>query len=233
MDGNGRWAKLRGLPRVEGHRQGMKAVKTCILSCLDLKIPYLTLYAFSLENWERPFREVRFLMKLLQTYARRERDFFHKKGVRVRVIGDFEKLPTIVRRELQEVINLTRDNTKLELQLALSYGGRNEILRAVERLVDARESGKSAKEVLTEEYFSSFLDTADLPDPDLVIRTSGEHRVSNFLLWQIAYSELYFTERLWPEFDRIELEKAIQSFGARSRRFGKVEFSQDLSSQTG
>lgn len=232
MDGNGRWAAERGLPRAEGHRAGMDACKALVLNCLDLRIPHLSVYAFSVENWARPLTEIQFLMNLLRIYARQERKFFHERGVRVRVIGDWSRLPPAVQKELQETIDLTANNTRLSFNLALSYGGRDEIMRAFKRLSSERAKKGLSLEDLKAEDLSQALDTAHSPEPDLLVRTSGEQRISNFLLWQAAYSEFYFTDVLWPDFDRKELEKALESFQSRTRRFGKLEFSQDLSTQS-
>jgi len=233
MDGNGRWAASRSLPRVEGHRRGMRAAKEIVLKALDLRIPHLTLYAFSLENWDRPLTEVRFLMSLLCQYAKKERHYFHERGVRVNVIGDFARLPGAVQSELEQTMELTKNNQGLHLHLGLSYGGRDELIRASRKMMLAVQRNELNPSELTEENFADYLDTRGIPDPDLVIRTSGEERISNFLLWQIAYSELFFVEKPWPEFTPQDLEDIVRKYQQRSRRFGKLEVSQDLSSQTG
>jgi len=225
MDGNGRWAGLRGLPRVEGHRRGAERTKEIIDTCSELGISCLTLYAFSTENWQRPLDEVGMLMKLLELYLRNEFSSLIKKNVVFRAIGETERLPANIRELIWETEEKTASNTGLHLTAALSYSGRSEILRAIRKLID---SG-AASSGITEERFSSFLDTAGLPHPDLIIRTSGEQRLSNFLLWQAAYAELYFTDTLWPDFDRDEFMLAIKDFQGRERRFGKISAGSDAS----
>ena len=223
MDGNGRWAELRGLPRVEGHRQGAARSKEIIEAAGELGIKVLTLYAFSLENWQRPTSEVKTLMRLLELYLEREIGDLIARGVVFKTIGDVWKLPEDIQTLLREVIEKTASNKGLNLVLALSYGGRDEILRAVKKVLF---SGIKPEE-LTEDIFSSYLDTADLPPPDIIIRTSGEMRVSNFLLWQGAYSELYFTDTLWPDFTKEEFFLAIQHYQQRERRFGAISMRRD------
>ena len=218
MDGNGRWAESRGLPRVEGHRQGAARSKEIIEAANDLGIKVLTLYAFSLENWQRPTLEVKTLMRLLGLYLERELADMIAKGLVFKMIGDIWKLPKDIQILIREVMEKTASNKGLNLVLALSYSGRDEILRAVKKVI---YSGVKSEE-LTEEIFNSCLDTAGLPSPDLIIRTSGEMRVSNFLLWQGAYSELYFTDVLWPDFTKEEFFLAIQHYQQRERRFGAI-----------
>jgi undecaprenyl diphosphate synthase len=218
MDGNGRWAESRGLPRVEGHRQGAARSKEIIEAANDLGIKVLTLYAFSLENWQRPTLEVKTLMRLLGLYLESELADMIAKGIVFKMIGDIWKLPKDIQILIREVMEKTASNKGLNLVLALSYSGRDEILRAVKKVL---YSGVKPEE-LTEEIFNSCLDTAGLPSPDLIIRTSGELRVSNFLLWQGAYSELYFTDVLWPDFTKEEFFLAIQHYQQRERRFGVI-----------
>jgi undecaprenyl diphosphate synthase len=222
MDGNGRWAQRRSLPRVEGHRKGAEAVRRVVRACRKWGIKVLTLYAFSLENWQRPKEEVDALMDLLVEFLQSERQEMVENGISLRVIGRPEDLPPHIQRILAETIEATSQNGKMILNLALSYSGRSEILRAFERyLKDARQKGVEPGG-LTEEVFSSYLDTDGLPEPDLLIRTSGEQRISNFLLWQMAYTEIYFTETLWPDFTEEELAEAIKDYGRRERRFGRI-----------
>lgn len=223
MDGNGRWAELRGLPRVEGHRQGAARSKEIIEAASELGIKVLTLYAFSLENWQRPTLEVKTLMRLLEFYLEKELAELMAKGVVFRTIGDMWKLPADIQILIREVMEKSASNKGLNLVLALSYSGRDEILRAVKKVL---YSGIKPEE-LTEETFSSCLDTAGLPSPDLIIRTSGEMRISNFLLWQGAYSELYFTDILWPDFTKEEFFLAIQHYQQRERRFGAISTRRD------
>ncbi|HET6341483.1 MAG TPA: isoprenyl transferase [Gemmatimonadota bacterium] len=222
MDGNGRWAERRGKPRIFGHQAGMKAVREVIETTADLGIPYLTLYAFSQENWKRPRTEIEALMGLLKRYIRTERKELIEKGIRVRAIGDIERLAHGSREELDELITDTAANQRLTVTLALSYGGRSEIVEAVRRIARQVRAGELDPEAIDEEVFADRLYTADLPDPDLLIRTSGEFRISNFLLWQIAYTELYVTEVLWPDFDRDAFLDAVAAYQGRERRFGRV-----------
>ncbi len=222
MDGNGRWAQERGRPRVEGHREGMESVRAAVKACSQLGVRYLTLYAFSIENWKRPLPEVRFLMSLLETYLRKEVDELHANGVRIRTIGKTNALPKPVQKVLREAMERTKDNDGLTLTLALSYGARWDILRAVQVLAMDVRRGKVSPEDLTEEVLASYLQTSFMPDPDLIIRTSGEVRLSNFLLWEAAYSELYVTDTSWPDFREDELYRAITEYVARERRFGKT-----------
>ena len=217
MDGNGRWAKKRHLPRVFGHRAGMVSVRQVIEECVRLGIKVLTLYAFSTENWSRPSSEVQFLFRLLKGYLRREKARLIRNNIVVRTIGEIDKLPGDIQKMLKELVQETSSNSGLIVNLALNYGGRQEIISAINRYLNSGQ-----KEVLNQETFSRYLDTADLPDPDLIIRTSGEMRLSNFLLWQSAYSELYFTRTLWPDFRRQQLLKALREYPKRQRRFGGI-----------
>lgn len=222
MDGNGRWATERGLSRTDGHREGIESVRDIVKASSQLLIPYLTLYAFSLENWKRPSSEVGVLMRLLEHYLRKEVDELHRNNVRLLAIGKLSSLPKTIQKLLFRSIELTRNNTGLTLTLALSYSGRWDIVRAVQLLsLDVRR-GKLSPEDITEDIFSSYLQTSNLPDPDLIIRTSGEMRLSNFLLWESAYSEIYITDKFWPEFRREDLYKAIINYSKRERRFGKI-----------
>lgn len=221
MDGNGRWATERGLPRREGHRQGVETVRDTVRNCNALGIKVLTLFAFSTENWQRPDWEVSYLMSLPEKYFESELPELIRKNVQVRMIGDRKKLPRQVLKVIDEGAVATKANSGMVLNFALNYGSRAEILLAVNRLVAEATAGKTLKRV-TEKKLSSYLYTADLPDPDLLIRTSGEQRISNFLLWQLAYSELYFTEVYWPDFDKAELLKAVAVYQQRKRRFGRV-----------
>ena len=218
MDGNGRWARTKTLPRVAGHKQGVKAVRNITEVCGELGVKYLTMYTFSEENWNRPQREVSALMKLLVSSLKKEVKDLDKNNVRLTVIGDVTKMDSFVQNELKEAIELTENNDGLNLNLALSYGGRQEIMTAFKRLY----SQINSIDEITEEGFESHLYTSNIPDPDLLIRTGGEMRVSNFLLWQIAYTELHMTNTFWPAFDREQLLIAINDYQQRERRFGKV-----------
>ncbi len=220
MDGNGRWARQRHLPRIQGHYKGAKTAKRIIRCCHDLRIPYLTLYAFSDENWSRPSIEVNALMKLLNTYLDKELREMMDNDIQLRAIGNLDKLPEVILKSLQQTIEQTRNNRSLVLTLALSYSGRDEIIRGINKLIKAREHGHATDEEVTAESFSQWLDSAGYPDPDLLIRTSGELRISNYMLWQLAYSELLFVDTLWPDFDESSLLKAILDFQQRKRRFG-------------
>ncbi len=222
MDGNGRWAKLKGLPRVEGHRQGSENVDEIVTACRDLGIRYLTLYAFSMENWARPKDEIAALMALLKEFLLSKRDKLVKNEIRLLSIGDVERLPADVLAVLRETERITSGFDKMNLVLALSYSSRDEIVRAVHEILKEKESGALKDSFISVENFSRYLDTAGMPDPDLLIRTSGEHRISNYLLWQSAYTELYFTETNWPDFHRENLLKAIEEYQGRERRFGKT-----------
>ncbi len=216
MDGNGRWARRRGLPRVMGHRQGVKALHNIVIACSDLGIKYLTTYTFSTENWQRPDKEVKNLMSLMGRTMDQERPGLIKNNIQVRTIGRSQDLPEALRRKLQKLIADTAANTGLVLTLAISYGGRAEIVDACRRAIAKHAS------VDTDADFAAFLYDPSLPDPDLLIRTGGDYRISNYLLWQLAYTELYFTETLWPDFTPAHLEAALEEFGKRQRRFGRI-----------
>ena len=218
MDGNGRWARAKTLPRIAGHKQGVKAVRNITEICGELGVKYLTLYTFSEENWNRPQMEVSALMKLLVSSLKREVRDLDKNNVRFTVIGDVSKMDNFVQNELNEAIELTQNNDGLNLNLALSYGGRQEIITAFKRLY----SQINSSDEITEALFESHLYTSNIPDPDLLIRTGGEMRVSNFLLWQIAYTEFHITNTFWPAFGRKELLMAISDYQQRERRFGKI-----------
>jgi undecaprenyl diphosphate synthase len=220
MDGNGRWAAARGLPRTEGHRRGVEALRRTIRAAGDLGIGIITIFSFSSENWSRPPAEIRDLMGLLRRFIRNDLADLHHSGVRVRIIGERGDLDPEIRRLLEEAEDLTRNNTKLVLVVAFNYGGRQEIARAARRLAAEVVAGRLPIEALTADKIAASLDAPDLPDPDLIIRTSGEQRLSNFLLWQAAYSEFVFVPLHWPDFDRAALEGAIAEFRRRERRFG-------------
>lgn len=221
MDGNGRWAKMRGMPRTFGHTQGAKVAEQILEDADDLGVRYLTLYAFSTENWSRPAPEVKALMNLLRRYMKTSLAKCAKNNVRVRVIGDKSALDPDLREAIADLERDTRSNTGIGFQIAINYGGRDEIVRAVRRA--AQKGLLEDPSQIDEELLDSCLDTAGIPDPDLLIRTCGDQRISNFLLWQIAYAELYFSDKAWPDFDRAELEKAIEAYGRRERRYGGVK----------
>ena len=220
MDGNGRWAAARGLPRTEGHRRGVEALRRTVRAAGELGIGFLTIFSFSTENWSRPASEIRDLMGLLRRFIRNDLAELHRSGVRVRVIGEREDLAPDVRRLLVEAEELTHANDGLTLVVAFNYGARQEIAPAARRLAELAAAGKIDPQSINAEVFAHHLDAPDIPDPDLIIRTSGESRLSNFLLWQAAYSELIFVPTFWPDFDRGALESAIAEFGRRERRFG-------------
>jgi undecaprenyl diphosphate synthase len=220
MDGNGRWASARGLPRVEGHRRGVEALRRTVRAAGDIGIEILTIFSFSSENWARPASEVRDLMGLLRRFIRNDLAELHGNGVRVRVIGERSGLAPDIDALLTEAEELTRGNTKLTLVIAFNYGGRQEIARAARRLVAEMAAGRVAEADLSADLLGRYLDAPDIPDPDLIIRTSGEQRLSNFLLWQAAYAEFVFVPIHWPDFDRGTLEGAIAEYGRRERRFG-------------
>ena len=222
MDGNGRWAKERRMPRIEGHRSGVRSVKDIVEACGQLGISYLTLYAFSTENWKRPKSEVVLLMGLLLHYLKSELKELDENNVRLNAIGQLNALPKNVARQLHESIDNLSDNTGLTLTLALSYSGRWDILRAVQTLALDVRGGTLSPEDITEEKFRPYLNTNDIPDPDLMIRTSGEMRLSNFLLWEMAYAEIYVAPVFWPQFRRDQLYEAIRNYLRRERRFGKI-----------
>lgn len=220
MDGNGRWAEQRHLPRILGHRKGVETVQNVVDACLESGIECLTLYAFSSENWGRPSDEVEALMGLLGSYLKKELSQLHNRGIRLVAIGELERLPDRIRKVLVEIIQQTAGNERMILNLALSYGSRNELTRAMQTLGKKVAAGLLDADSITDSDIASALDTAGLPEPDLLIRTSGEMRISNFLLWQMAYAELYFTEALWPDFSREHLQKAFEEYSSRQRRFG-------------
>ncbi|PTX58613.1 undecaprenyl diphosphate synthase [Melghirimyces profundicolus] len=222
MDGNGRWAKKRGLPRVAGHRAGMKTVRRITRAADDLGIEALTLYSFSTENWKRPKDEVNYLMGLPEEFLRTDLDELVSRNIRVRMLGEEEGLPEHTLDAIRKFKEATKENTGMILSFALNYGSRAEIIHAIERIIDDMKSGKLSKDVLDESLIGQYLYTADLPDPDLMIRTSGEVRISNFMLWQLAYSELWFTDVQWPDFSKEMFYQAIEDFQRRSRRYGAV-----------
>ncbi len=222
LDGNGRWAKRRGMPRNYGHVQGAKTVEVICEEAYNMGIKYLTVYAFSTENWNRPQDEVDALMKLLRNYMKTCLKTAAKNNMCVRVIGDKTALDEDIRRRIEELEEATKNNTGLHFQIALNYGGRDEIVRAAKKLAARVEEGTLKKEDITEQLFSDTLDTAHLPEPDLLIRTCNELRLSNFLLWQLAYTEIYITDTAWPDFSKEELEKAIEAYNKRERRYGAV-----------
>ncbi len=228
MDGNGRWAVNRGLPRIEGHRRGVNVVKDIVTECRRIGVKYLTLYAFSSENWSRPEKEVSFLMRLLKLFLLKEKRTMMKNNIRFNVIGRYKELPAFVQKELTKAMKETSGNKGMVLSLALNYGGRIEIVDAVRRIVsDVLSSGsgmapENAAQAVNEDLLSDYMYTGGMPDPDLLIRTSGELRVSNFLLWQIAYSEFYVTQTLWPDFTAASLHEALEAYRKRDRRFGGI-----------
>lgn len=223
MDGNGRWAKKRFLPRTAGHKAGVETIRTVIKECERLHIEYLTLYAFSTENWKRPKNEVDTLMNLLSVYLKNELASLHKNNVKVTAIGDIENLPSVCVKELKNVIEITKNNSGVNLNLALNYGGRLDIKNSVVDIIKNVQNGKINIDEVDEGTISNYLSTKDIPDPDLVIRTSGEQRLSNFLLWEVAYSEFYFTDIHWPDFDEKELQRAVYIYQNRDRRFGGIK----------
>lgn len=218
MDGNGRWAEARGLPRLDGHKAGTENLRPIIQGCVEQGIKYLTIYAFSTENWGRPKDEVSGLLTILELYLDREIDELCREGVRIRHLGRLEAMPENIRKKVERSMQITCGNTRLVLNVAWNYGGRDEIVYAIQRIIKDNLS----PEDITEDLVSSYLFTRDCPDPDLIIRTSGEMRISNFLIWQSAYAEWYVTPTLWPDFNKEELAKAIEIYGQRDRRFGKI-----------
>ena len=220
LDGNGRWAKSKGMPRNYGHTMGAKNVETVCKAAYDLGIEYLTLYAFSTENWNRPEGEVDALMKLLESYLKNCIKTADKNNMRVRVIGDTAKLSEKFQAQIAELEKASAKNSGLNLQIAINYGSRDEMIRAMKKMAEDLSEGTLAKEDISEQIFQNYLDTAGIPDPDLLIRTSGEQRLSNYLLWQLAYSEFYFTDVPWPDFHEKELKEAIEAYNRRDRRFG-------------
>ena len=223
MDGNGRWAEKKGLSRLEGHLQGSKTAELVIEQCLKYKIPYLTLFAFSTENWGRPDKEVNFLMELLEQHLITKAEKFIAENIKLETIGDLSKLPTSLQTKLSELKLKTKNNTKLTVIFALNYGGRDEIKNAALKLAADLEQNRIPKFNFTSDDFAKYLETSEWPDPDLIIRTSGEQRISNFLLWQSAYSEFYFTEKLWPDFSAQDFYQAAKNYYDRHRKFGCIE----------
>lgn len=223
MDGNGRWAQQRLRPRTFGHIKGARVAKQIITECSRQKIKFLTLYAFSTENWLRPEDEVSFLMTLLHRYLKKETDNLVKENIRFHVIGDIKRLPKNIQEAIQVAFDKTKNCTGLTVQFALNYGSRQELTMAIQKLVHAHQSGEISLDEINEKNLEKYLYTNGSPDPDLIIRTSGEQRLSNFLLWQSAYSELYFSDVLWPDFKVSDLNQALNSFGNRNRRFGRVD----------
>jgi undecaprenyl diphosphate synthase len=222
MDGNGRWARERSLPRIEGHRRGSQSVRACTAACVEAGIPYLTLYAFSKENWQRPANEVSALMNLLDRFLAEQISEIMEKNIRLRAIGHLDDLPDNARRRLDSAMDRSAGNTALTLTLALSYGARTEIVDAARQIAREAKSGTLDPETVTEETIASRLYTAGIPDPDLLVRTSGEMRVSNFLLWQISYAEIVVTPKLWPDFGTEDLFAAMQEYARRHRRYGGI-----------
>jgi len=222
MDGNGRWAKKRLMNRIKGHEKGSETVRTVVRTSRELGISVLTLYAFSTENWQRPKAEVAALMMLLDGFLKSERKEMMDNDIRLNTIGQIDRLPGFVRKVLEEIMQVTGQNRSMTLNLALSYGARNEIVRMVRSIAEKSISGDITPEAISEQLVSDHLYTADFPDPDLLIRTSGEMRISNFLLWQIAYSEIYVTKTLWPDFSKEEYLQILKDYQQRERRFGKV-----------
>lgn len=222
MDGNGRWAEARDLPRTEGHSRGARSARTVAESCVEFGIPYLTLYAFSTENWQRPDKEVRFLMRRLRQFLIERRDEMIEQGIRLQAIGRTEDLPMMVRRELRKTLSATEGGDKLTLNLAVNYGARSEIVDACRSLAARVAGGELTPEQIDEDLLSDSLYTAGQPDPDLLIRTGGEMRLSNFLLWQLSYAEIHVTDILWPDFGREEFVRTLHEFARRERRYGGV-----------
>lgn len=220
MDGNGRWAQARGLPKIAGHRRGAEAARRAVVAAAELGVPYLTLFGFSSENWKRPPAEIQDLMGLLRHYLRGEIAELHRNGARLKVIGELARLPTDIIDLIDHAKAVTRDNTRITVTMALSYGGRAEIVAAMRAIAQQVAEGRLAADAIDEDCLARHLFTSDIPDPDLLIRTSGELRISNFLLWQCAYSELVFIRTLWPDFSKSDLELAIGEFRSRERRYG-------------
>jgi len=220
MDGNGRWAKQHTMGRIRGHKKGAQAVRTTVTACREIGIQYLTLFAFSSENWGRPDEEVNALMSLLEDYLEKETPTLQKQQIRLNSIGNIEKLYPPVRKKLLDVMKLTEQNDKMVLNLALSYGSRDEMVMAIQKMISDSQKGKLAIDDINQDLVGRYLYTDGMPDPDLLIRTSGEYRISNLLLWQLAYTELYFTDVLWPDFKKDDLLKAITVYQRRERRFG-------------
>jgi undecaprenyl diphosphate synthase len=223
MDGNGRWAKQRGFPRVAGHRQGAKTLKALLRCCKDWGIPALTAYAFSTENWQRPLQEVEFLMRMFERLLRRELDEMKREGVKISFIGDLSALDSSLRHQVERAVDATSHNQDIHLAIAMNYGSRVELTQACRRIAEQVEQGQLQAQAVNESLIEQYLYTSGSPDPDFLIRTSGEQRVSNYLLWQLAYTELYFTDTLWPDFDHTALHEALKHFQGRDRRFGQLK----------
>lgn len=228
MDGNGRWAKLRGMPRAMGHRAGVEALREIVKTCNALEVEYLTVYAFSTENWKRPQSEIGILMSLLKEYVRKELGELHANNVRIKVLGNIRQLPEDVQDAVLAACHKTKDNTGLKFNLALNYGGRSELIHAVRSIVEDVQNGRLKAEEINEDIFEDYLYTEGCPDPDLVIRTSGEMRLSNFLLWQAAYSEIVVVNECWPDFNEKSLIEAVRIFQNRERRFGGIKKVEEL-----
>lgn len=222
MDGNGRWAKKRLMPRFVGHKAGVEAVRNIVKACVERKVEVLTLFAFSSENWRRPKEEVSLLMQLFMTALEREVKRLHKNGIRIRVIGDLSAFPEKLQQQIHSSHELTKDNTNMQLNIAANYGGRWDIVQACQKLAQAAVNGEISIEQIDEQQLEGHLSLAGLPEPDLFIRTGGEERISNFMLWQLAYSEFFFTKTLWPDFNMALFDEAIASFKQRQRRFGRT-----------
>lgn len=223
LDGNGRWAKAKGMPRNYGHTAGAKNVETVCKAANELGIKYVTMYAFSTENWNRPDSEVDALMKLLESYLKNCIKTADKNNMRVRIIGDMHRLSEKFQKRIKELEEASKNNTGLNLTIAINYGSRDEMIRGMKKMIEDHDNGKLNLDDINEQVFSNYLDTADIPDPDLMIRTSGEQRLSNYLLWQLAYSEFYFTDVPWPDFHKEELIQAIEAYNNRDRRFGALK----------
>lgn len=223
LDGNGRWAKAKGMPRNYGHTAGAKNVETVCKAANELGIKYVTMYAFSTENWNRPDSEVDALMKLLESYLKNCIKTADKNNMRVRIIGDMHRLSEKFQKRIKELEEASKNNIGLNLTIAINYGSRDEMIRGMKKMIEDHDNGKLNLDDINEQVFSNYLDTADIPDPDLMIRTSGEQRLSNYLLWQLAYSEFYFTDVPWPDFHKEELIQAIEAYNNRDRRFGALK----------
>ena len=228
LDGNGRWASIRGLPRSLGHKKGAENVEIILRECMNLDVKYVTLYAFSTENWHRPVYEVRALMSLFKYYINKKLTRLHQENVKVSVIGDISPFPKIIQKYIKNLVELTNDNDGMFLTIALNYGGRAEIVRATRRISSLVSQGKISESEIDENLFSLNLDNCNIPDPDLIIRTAGERRLSNFLLWQSAYSELYFSESPWPDFSIRDLKIALSDYHSRTRKFGSLDKTNSL-----
>lgn len=226
MDGNGRWAKERGFPRIAGHRQGAKTLKALLRCCKDWGIQALTAYAFSTENWQRPLQEVEFLMRLFERLLRTELEGLMREGVKISFIGDLSALGKALQNQIKQAVNATAQNRVIHLTIAMNYGSRTELTQACRHIAEQVQQGELQASAVNELLIEQFLYTSGTPDPDLLIRTSGEQRISNYLLWQLAYTELYFTDTLWPDFDRTTLHQALKHFQSRDRRFGQLKPSQ-------